>query len=144
MGKTLKNLIRLHEWRLDERRRELAGELKQLDVMRGSLESLKSEILREQNAARLSEELLVGAAYAPYAQVAMTRRQNLEHSIRLKEQHVEEARARLAEAFKDLKTYEISQANREKKEAIELARRDQNTLDEIGLNAYRMKQAEMP
>ena len=142
MAKTLKNLIRLHEWRLDEKRRELGEELKQLDGLRASLEDLKAEVLREQEAARKSDDLLVGAAYSNYGKAAMTRRENLNNSITIKEQQVEEARERLAEAFKELKTYEISQANREKKEALELARKDQGVLDEIGLNAHRMKQAE--
>jgi len=142
VAKTLKNLIRLHEWRLDEKRRELAEELKQLDSYRASLQDLLEEVIREQNAARQAEDLQVGAAFAPYAQVARGRRENLEQSIIMKEQQVEEARERLAEAFKELKTYEISQANREKKEALEKARKDQGVLDEIGLNAHRMKQAE--
>ncbi|MCW9034369.1 MAG: flagellar export protein FliJ [Rhodospirillales bacterium] len=140
MAKSLKNLIRLHEWQLDERRRELAVEQKELDQLEGVLRALLAEVAREQEIVHKTDDLTIIAAFGPFSQKAKLQRETLEATIVIKEKQVEEARENLAEAFKELKTYEISQANRDKKEALELARKDQETLDEIGLNAHRMKQ----
>ncbi len=140
MAKSLKNLIRLHEWQLDERRRELSNEQKELDQLEGVLNALIAEVAREEEITRKSEDLTVMSAFAPFSQKAKLQRQHLEMAIMAKEKQVEQARERLGEAFKELKTYEISQANRDKKEALEQAQKEQISLDEIGLNAHRLKQ----
>jgi len=142
VAKSLKNLIRLHEWQLDERRRELAVEQKELDQLENALNRLLAEVAKEQEIARTAEDITIGASFGPFAQNAKEKRQTIEATIEIKEKQVEEARDNLAEAFKELKTFEISQANRDKEEALEQGRKDQNDLDEIGLNAHRLKQVE--
>ena len=56
-----------------------------------------------------------------------------------KEEQVAEAREKLNDAYRDLKKYEIAQESRDTREALELVRREQETLDEIGLQGYRRK-----
>ena len=55
------------------------------------------------------------------------------------EEQVTEAREKLNDAYRDLKKYEIAQKSRDTREALELVRREQETLDEIGLQGYRRK-----
>jgi len=54
---------------------------------------------------------------------------------------IEIARDAVADEFKRLKTYEISQKNREIKEQYELDQKEQKALDEIGMNLHRQRQA---
>ena len=51
-------------------------------------------------------------------------------------------RDEIREAYQELKTFEITQENREKREAAELERKNNAVLDEIGLTLYRRKQEE--
>ena len=51
-------------------------------------------------------------------------------------------RDEIREAYQELKTFEITQENREKREAAELERKNNAVLDEIGLTLYRRKQDE--
>ena len=71
--------------------------------------------------------------------VVYIRREDLNQGILRMEEQVAEAREKLNDAYRDLKKYEIVQESRETREALELARREQETLDEIGLQAYRRK-----
>ena len=51
-------------------------------------------------------------------------------------------RDEIREAYQELKTFEITQENREKREAAELERKNNAVLDEIGLTLYRRRQEE--
>ena len=55
------------------------------------------------------------------------------------EQQVAEAREKLDEAYRELKKYEVAQETRDLRQAREEARQEQIELDEIGLQAHRLK-----
>jgi flagellar export protein FliJ len=139
MAKDLHTLIRLNEWSVDERRRELGGVLKTLAELEAGLERLRQEVTREQNAVMASPEV-AGFFYAAYAQGVMLRRRQLDDGIAEMERQVAAARERLNEAYRELKKFEVAQKVRDGREAVELARREQGILDEMGLQLFRMKQ----
>jgi len=138
MAKNLDTLIRLNEWTVDERRRELGDVLRALAGLEDGLERLRREVVNEQNAAAASPEV-AGFFYGNYARAAIGRRQTLDDGIRRMEAQVAAARERLNEAYRELKKFEVAQNTRDAREAKELARREQGILDDIGLNLFRLK-----
>ncbi len=139
--KDLGSLIRLVQWRVDEKRRELSEAQREADACRQALVDLGEELKREQTAARASYE--AGRGYANYAKLYLRRREMTEAAIRAADVEVERLRDELSGLFLELKQAEITQANREKREAQRLAKLEQTELDEMGISRFaRAKKAE--
>jgi flagellar FliJ protein len=139
--KDLGSLIRLVQWRVDEKRRELGDAQREADACRQALVDLGAELKREQAAARASYE--AGQGYANYARLFLRRREVTEAAIRAADAEVERLRDELAGLFLELKQAEITQANREKREAQRLAKLEQTELDEMGIDRFqRAKKAQ--
>ena len=138
MARDLHTLIRLNEWTVDQRRRALGDVLASLASLETGLEQLREELIKEQTIVRSSPEE-AGFFYGNYATAVIIRREDLNQGILRMEEQVAEAREKLNDAYQDLKKYEIAQKSRDTREALELVRREQETLDEIGLQGYRRK-----
>lgn len=139
--KDLGSLIRLVQWRVDEKRRELGVAQRHADACRQLLADLEAELKREQASARASYEAT--QAYANYAKRFLKRREDAENAIRAADVEVERIREDLSGLFLELKQAEITQANRERRETQRLAKLDQTELDEIGIARFqRAKKAE--
>ena len=139
MAKNLNTLIRLNEWNVDERRRELGDVLRALAELETGLERLRQEVTKEQNAAAAAPAE-AGFFYGRYAQGVIGRRQSINDGIQRMEAQVAAAREKLNESYRELKKFEVAQRTRDEREARELARREQGVLDEIGLTLFRLKQ----
>lgn len=137
-AKGLKTLIRLSKFNVDEKRRVLtqlqAREEHVIEEIRKGEEQLKHE---QQLAAEDSTG--VGFAYGAYHQAWMKKRDLMHQALAAVRAEIEKAREELAEAFRELKTYEVTQANREKREREEADRKEQIFLDEVGLTMHRRK-----
>lgn len=140
MAKDLKNIIRVQEWEVDEKRRKLGELLRLAEELEDQARRLEEELVREQAAARASPEE-AGILYGNYAETVIMRRAYIAQSIARTEKEITAARDDLREAYRELKKYQVAQENREKREALELARKDQAFLDEVGLQGFRRKQA---
>ncbi len=132
---TLDSLIRLHRWQVDERRRQVA-ELEALSArLRGELVRLADERAREQSAAGAS--FLAQHVYPGYIRRALERQKTLERSLAEAEAQILQARDALAEAFQELKRYEIAAANRERLRMNAAARRERLETDAIAIENFR-------
>ena len=140
MAKNLKGLIRLHQWMVDERRRKLGDLLKMLAELEDQSRRLEAEVVDEQKAALNAPET-AGFLYGNYARHVIERRERLTKSIASMEAQIASAREELNEAYRELKKFQVAQDVRDRREALEAARRDQNTLDEIGLAMHRRRRA---
>ncbi|MBC8339388.1 MAG: flagellar export protein FliJ [Rhodospirillales bacterium] len=138
MAKDLHTLIRLNEWTVDERRRELGDVLASLASLEDGLQRLRDELVREQKAVQASPEV-AGLFYGNYANAVIDKRHHLDEGIARMEAEVNKARERLDEAYRELKKYEIAHENRIVEETKEADRLEQVELDEMGLNAHRLK-----
>jgi flagellar export protein FliJ len=133
----LDQLVRLHGWTLDERRRKVV-DLEQLaERLKADLARLDEDLVREESASAGSLELQ--AAFTAYAAIARKRREKLARSIADVALEIERAQAEVTEAFQELKRYEQALANRQSREAGERQRREQAAADEIGLQMHRRK-----
>jgi flagellar export protein FliJ len=132
---TLDSLIRLHRWQVDERRRQVA-ELDALgEKLRQELARLAEEHTNEQAAAGAS--FLARHVYPGYLRRAMERQKTLEQSLAETETQTLAAREALAEAFQELKRYEVAQANRERLRISAATRRERLETDAIAIQTFR-------
>lgn len=137
--KGLSTLIRYHGQLLDEKRRALAELQGLADRLRQQLVDLGEEMKREQAVAGTSVELSM--TYHNYAVVLIERRENLEKMIADVDQQIVAATNEVADAFQELKKYEIAKANRDKRAEEEANRREQTEFDEMGLSIYRRRES---
>lgn len=137
-GDTLKTLIRLNRFDVDEKRRSLQALLDHEAEIQQAIRNLEEELAAEQKVAADAEvQQAIGAVYGGYAVANKERKEaQLEKLAELYPQ-IESARAALAEAFANLKKYEIARQNRQDEEAAEEARKEGLELDELGLAGHR-------
>lgn len=143
MAAGLKTLIKLNAWGVDQKRRKLGEIMRLIESLETQSRNLESELVVEQQAAAASPEE-AGYIYGNYANAVILRRQRIASSIAQAEAEANVARDDLSVAYRDLKKFETVQANRLAAEKKEEARKEQNDLDEIGLQGYVRLKTERP
>jgi len=125
------SLIRLKRFTVDEKRRQVAQiESMIADFARMAAE-LDAQILAEQERVGIHD--VAHFAYPTYAKAALARRDNLLASADELKGQLADARESLAEAFEDLKRFELLEERDQERERVERGAREQAALDEIGL-----------
>lgn len=140
-AKGLKTLIRLSKFNVDEKRRVLTALQTREDHIIEEIRQGEAQLKEEQRLAA-ADATGVGFVYGAFQRAWMKRRDLMHQALAAVRRDIEKARDDLAEAFRELKTYEITQANREKREREEADRKEQVFLDEVGLNIHRRKDKE--
>ncbi len=138
MAGKLNSLIRLHTWRVDEKRRALGELLGVVADLENQARRLEEDLKNEQRVARASPEE-AGYLYGNYAHAVIRARERIAESIAGTEKEIAAAREALNEAYRNLKKYDLAQGARDMREARERARKEQMVLDELGLQAYRQR-----
>jgi flagellar protein FliJ len=137
---SLKSIIRLHKWQLDEKRRELV-ELQTLhEHLLGQIARLEEEMERERETARA--DLEASFTFANYAKAARERRHRLDQSVAQVDEQIQIATDAVAEAYQELKKYELAEEERVKREALKLKRKQDAILDETASIGFRRRQQE--
>jgi len=134
---SLDTLIKLHRWQLDEQRRKVAEFENLAGKLRAELQRLDGEEQFEQRVAGASHEAIY--AYSGYAKAVIDRRGKLTRSIDDTEQQIVEARAALADAYAEVKRYEIAAANRLLAKHRGIERLRQQELDDVALDRFRRR-----
>ena len=138
MTKSLKTLIRLARWDVDEKRRVLVAFQAREEEILATIQAAEQQLIHEQQVAAANGE--AGFLYGAFAAAWLHRRAELETTLTEVRAQIEIARDELAEAFRQHKTYEVTQANRDRREREEADRKEQAVLDEIGLEIHRRKE----
>lgn len=138
MAKGLDSMIRLNEWQVDQKRRVLGEKIEEVNALEEALNSLEQELQNEQSAA-LAAPQEAGLFYGNYANEVISRREELQTAIAEKERQVEHAQENLHESYRELKKYELIHKRRKEREAKELDKKDQDVLDELGLQAHQRR-----
>lgn len=139
MSKNLSALIRLHQHRVDEKRRALGELLNDIAHLEQKREYLNKQILSEQMVANSASDT-VGMFYGAFAKAAVSKRNDILQEISDVEQKIVDAQEEMRIQYNDLKIFEITQETRDKISAMETAKTDQLILDELGQEAYRRRQ----
>jgi flagellar export protein FliJ len=135
MGRELHTLIRLARFAVDDRKRLLAGLLRRAEAIAAEQAALSRQITAEQAVARAAPEL-AGSAYPGFAQAALRRRGQLAQAQEAVDAEIAGARERLAEAYRQARTLETAQQQRDQRRAAAAARLEQATLDAIGQQVH--------
>lgn len=138
MAKGLKSVIRLNEWTVDQKRRELGEKLAQIAELEDGQEALEAELVREQSTAHESPHE-AGLFYGSYANGVINRRDDFKEKIIKMEEQVVAARDALSDAYRELKKFEIIHKQRELREAEELEKKQQQQLEELSLQNHKRK-----
>ena len=139
-AKGLKTLIRLSKFNVDEKRRLLTALQAREDQILEEIERSKQQLKDEQRIAA-EDSTGVGFLYGAYHRAWMGKRDEQDRALAAVRHQIEGARDELAEAYRQQKTYEVTQAAREKREQEEADRKEQIFLDEVGATTHRRKDA---
>ena len=134
MSSGLHTLIRLHKWRLDEKRRALS-ELQAWPISwprTPPVWSGKSPPSRKSPAPRPKAAF----GYGNFAKQAIERRRRLAQSVAQVEHQIAEATEEMAEAFQELKRYELAQEGRDRRDEAKRKVRENAALDETALSGF--------
>lgn len=132
--KSRDTLIRLKRFHVDEKRRRVS----QIETMIAEFQRMASdldrEIAAEQQRAGIHD--VTHFAYPTYARAAGQRRDNLLRSADDMKGQLAEAQDELAEAFEELKKVELLDERDQAREKTAEKVRDQQSMDEIGLQTH--------
>lgn len=106
MMKTIAMALRMHKWRIEERERVLD----ELERLREKLKAAAAQLDAEFGDTGRAR----AAAPSGFAQAVGMRRQRIAQSLADVELQTEQARKDVAEAFEELKKYELVLASRER------------------------------
>lgn len=132
------NLIRLHSWKVDEKRRTLTDIERLKAEMQARLGRLETEHEHEKLVAQGSPA--AGRSFVAYAVDVRRRRQAFNQSIVDLDKQIGIAREAVAEAFGELKKFETISANRRRQIRQRDVRREQASLDEIAIEMFRRRE----
>ena len=106
----VENLLRLHRWQLEERRRYL-GELESLSE-RLRADALRLTTANDPGVERVDPARTVDAGFGAFERKSVERRVKLEHSLAEIEAQIVGARGTVAEAEAEVAHYELAAAQR--------------------------------
>jgi len=136
MPKTLRSLIRLYQFNVDEKRREVGGMIAVLNDLERQARELETKISEERAIASSSPEE-AGVLFGNYTAHYILKRERIAAAIKEMEDKLEIGQEEMRESYRDLKGVELTQGARENREALKQAKSEQAVLDEIGIEAHR-------
>lgn len=138
MAKSLKNLIRVHKYHVDEKRRILGALFDELNALEQRRNDLDYQVEEEKRIAR-EAPMETMFSYGSFHKKAMQMREEMTQQIDLKMHEVEEAQDAVNEAFRELKVYEQAEKNRIEREKAEQTRKENIEMDEIAMTLHRRR-----
>ncbi len=137
-GKDLKTLIRVHKFELDEKQRRLGNLLRFEQALQNRKILLAKRFIEEEQAANSSP--VAAITFGAYVDWHLEENKRVDRALEENRQEIMLMRDEIIEAYQELKTLEITQNNRDKRELAELERKTNAMLDEIGLTLHRRRQ----
>jgi flagellar export protein FliJ len=136
--KGLHTLIRLRKWDVDERQRALGTLLREEEGVLEAQRQLESSLVAERALAAKADPMQ-RSTFEPFVRRCMRRRDELARDLIEVRVRVAVAQAEMAEAYRRLKTFEITQRERDRAAAKEESRLEQIGLDEMSLASHRRR-----
>jgi len=132
--KNIDLLIELNKSILEEKRRELGLFLNEETSLENQIVFLDNDLIKEQNFSKLNIESIF--YYDNYARSVSLKKRDLEQKLSQIRQIIFKARELVNEAYLELRKFEITKENADKKEKIEISRKEQGRLDDISINMF--------
>jgi len=134
----LSTLVRLKKWQVDEEQRIMAEILGKITEVENHQRMLVEHVKSEQEVTQQDPEGL-GFAYGQFANAMLLVRDQLQQTRDKLEKDYVYQQERVAEAYRDLKTVEKLQQNREERTRIDRNRKEQSILDEMAATSHRRR-----
>ena len=132
MRSSLSTVIRLQRWQVDAERRCVNEADAALSAIDAALAALAQSCAEEGRHAAAAIE--TGAfAFGPFLARVRRRREALETQRVEAVACLEDARARLAAAYREQRKFELADAEQRRRAAAEAARKEQQALDEMAI-----------
>jgi flagellar protein FliJ len=136
--KSLKSLIKIEKWRLEEQRLKLKTLYDQRDELTGLKDTLEQNLEEQkknysQNVA-LGDTTILSISFAGYIQKIMNEYKKLENNINRIDEHIEYQKNVLKDIFQDVKKFEVAEESRIQKQQEILEKQHQKNSDEVALN----------
>ena len=133
--KSRESLIRLKQFQVDEKRRQLSAIEIMVNDFKRMATDLDNQILAEQERSGISD--VTHFAYPTFAKAAMNRRDNLLQSAEDLSGQLEAAQDALGEAVEELKKVELLEERDQGRSLMEAEAAEQAELDEVGMRMAR-------
>ena len=133
MENSLAILSRIEKFNINEQRKILVSLQEQQDEIIANLKALNDQFERDKECWRLNQML---GDFGAYVKKYLETKEAMEQEIATLEQEIDQIRERIADMFKEQKTYEIIDENRQRQKQYEEDLKLQKQLDEIGTNSY--------
>jgi flagellar protein FliJ len=138
--KTLNTLIKLHRRKLDELRRRMGSLENQKTQLLQASASLQNELREEIEKASLQPEM--GQFFGGFAKRIQQRQEDIAKEVGSLDEQIRALGEEIAEAYTDVKKYEIAEENAKLREKETQARKETNMLDELAAQQYRRQNEE--
>lgn len=135
MTRSHEPLIRLARFKVEELQKQMAELDRSKSALTGQIERLEASVPEEQAAATESKDGYL--AYGSYAQAVIKRKENIRSSLVEVETQSDALRDRLAEAFQELKKYELMEERRLARAEAAFRSAEQAEMDELAQNRHR-------
>ena len=139
MRNSLKTLERIKKFELDEQQRILVLKLEKEDELIKKIKQLIADYEKEKDFVSHNPGI---CDFGLYTEQYLKHKNLLEKQLSLVQSEITEIRDRMADIFKEQKTYSIVDENRRIKKQKENDAQEQKMLDEIGTNTYIKKHQE--
>ena len=133
MKNSLQTLSRIEKFNINEQRKILVALQEQQDAVILKLDNLNIQFEQEKEFNR--QHNLIGD-FGAYVKRYLEQKEQLENHIAELEAEIEKVRGIIADMYKEQKTFEIIDDNRQKRAQHEEDLKLQKQLDEIGTNNY--------
>ena len=133
MNNALTTLSRIEKFNINEQRKILIALQNQQDDLQLQLDNLNLQFEKDKECQRLNQLL---GDFGAYVKKYLAEKEKLETDIKNLEAEIEHVRDIISDMFKEQKTYEIIDKNRQERAQHEEDLKIQKQLDEIGTNSY--------
>ena len=133
MKSPLQTLSRIEKFNINEQRKILVALQEKQEEITNLLNNLNIQFEKDKECQR--EFQLIGD-FGAYVKMYLETKENYENQIQALENEIEKVRDIITEMYKEQKTYEIIDENRQKHLQQEEDLKLQKQLDEIGTNNY--------
>ncbi len=140
MAHDIAALIRLKKFTVDEERRKLGELLGHEAELTRREQALEAGVKREQELAAADPTSICALSYGSFAESVVRDRARMKDARTKLEAAIARQQDVVAEAYREFKTVEILQQNRDRRAALERARKEQIVMDEIAANNHRRRQ----
>ena len=135
--KGLPGLIQLNQCKVDEQRRKVIALEILYERPSEEVSQLQADIERE--GRNSGDSVGSSQAFSAFLAGAMAQREKLRGSIADLQLQISAAKDDIADAYRELKSYEVSQASRDAREHRKQELRERVKMDEIGKGMHRRK-----